>query len=224
MRKEITEENIRELLDELEKANLILLYSNSSTDYIQITKWWDYQSNMRRIFPSHYPAPEGWQDRVKDVSVRQPPTTADNRRPKPESGTRISKPEPEKHKTLPPGKVSKKQIDEKELFDLWNSLGIVKHRKLTGDMTRAIKATSRDFSAAEISQAMRNYAQIVNDEQCYFDYRWTMKDFLKRGLEKFLDLEVALKNYRKGGESGKHRQHSEEHGWTETPEDADFSH
>ena len=90
----------------------------------------------------------------------------------------------------------------KKLFDLWNSLGVIRHRKLTGDMTRAIKAASRDFSAAEISQAMKNYAQIVNDERCFFKYKWTLEDFLKRGLRKFLDLEVALKNYGKGGSYG----------------------
>ncbi len=93
------------------------------------------------------------------------------------------------------------EIPVKELFDFWNSLGIVKHRTLTGDMTRALRAALRDFSAAEISQAMKNYAHIVNDEQCYFSYRWVLKDFLKRGMEKFLDLEVARSNYRRKGVS-----------------------
>ena len=51
---------------------------------------------------------------------------------------------------------------------------------------------------------MKNYAHIVNDEQYYFEYKWTLEDFLKRGLRKFLDLEVAKNNYRKkGGHSGK---------------------
>ena len=99
------------------------------------------------------------------------------------------------------------ESEAKELFDLWNSLGVIKHKKLTGDMTRAIQAVSRDFSVAEISQAMKNYARIVNDEQCFFKYRWTMKDFLKRGSEKFLDLEVALNNYRKGGAGGVDKRH-----------------
>ena len=105
---------------------------------------------------------------------------------------------------------SPKPADEiKVLFDLWNSLGLIKHRSLTGDMTRAIKAASRDFSAAEISQAMKNYAHIVNDKQCYFKHKWTLKDFLNRGLEKFLDLEVALNNYRRqGGDGGIADKHS----------------
>ena len=71
MRKELTDENIPDLLTELEKAKLIIRYSNSSTTYIQITKWWDYQSAMRRIFPSHYPPPEGWEDRVRGIETAE---------------------------------------------------------------------------------------------------------------------------------------------------------
>jgi len=117
-----------------------------------------------------------------------------------------------KEYTSPSGEVySPKTPDEiKMLFDLWNSLGVIKHRKLTGQVMRAVKATLRDFSAAEVSQAMKNYALILNDERCFFKYRWTLKDFLKRGLEKFLDLEVAWKNYRREGTHGFDKRHSEQ--------------
>lgn len=101
MREELTQSNIRELLVELENADIIIQYSKSSTAYIQIARWWDYQSAMRRIFPSHYPPPDGWKDFVKGVSDRQTGTNADNVRPEPEEEeepeieTRISKPEVE---------------------------------------------------------------------------------------------------------------------------------
>lgn len=78
LRQELTEDNISQLLSELESAELIIRYSNSSNQYIQITKWWDYQSSMRRIFPSQYPPPEGWKDIIKGV-VPQTPTNADKR-------------------------------------------------------------------------------------------------------------------------------------------------
>jgi hypothetical protein len=123
------------------------------------------------------------------------------------------------HKTqnnseLTPEKVLKEEevdveVEVENIFNLWNSLGVIKHRKLSGQVMRAIKATLRDFSAAEISQAMKNYALILNDQQCFFKYKWTLKDFLKRGLEKFLDLEIALNNYRKEKASGADKKHSE---------------
>jgi hypothetical protein len=105
MREEFSPTIIEQLLKELEKAKLIIHYSNSSTKYLQIAKWWDYQSAMRRIFPSQYPPPEGWQDMVKGVSGGQTPTIADNVRPEeeveeePETGTRIMEPEEEEGKT-----------------------------------------------------------------------------------------------------------------------------
>ena len=67
LREELTPSNIPELLTELKNAGLIIHYSNSSTAYIQIVKWWDYQSAMRRVFPSQYPPPPNWQDQVRGV-------------------------------------------------------------------------------------------------------------------------------------------------------------
>lgn len=109
LREELTPSNIPELLAELEKAKLVIRYSNSSITYIQIAKWWDYQSAMRRIFPSHYPPPEDWQDTVKGVSGGQTPTNADKRHPEeeeeveeePETETRIVEPEKEKEDGKP---------------------------------------------------------------------------------------------------------------------------
>jgi hypothetical protein len=76
MRDEITGDNIPALLKELEDASLIIQYSASSEPLIQIKSWWNFQSGMRRIYPSKYPAPEGWQDRTKGVSGGQEPTNA----------------------------------------------------------------------------------------------------------------------------------------------------
>jgi len=67
MRDEITEENIPQLLAELEQSDLIIQYAGSSEPLLQIKKWWDFQSGMRRIYPSRYLPPEGWEDRVKGM-------------------------------------------------------------------------------------------------------------------------------------------------------------
>ena len=113
MREELTAQNIPELLTELEKAELIIHYSNSSIDYIQIAKWWDYQGAMRRIFPSQYPPPEGWKDIIKDVSVGQPPTTADKQHPEEEEEVEREKeiePEREKEVEVAPPTTAEKEI------------------------------------------------------------------------------------------------------------------
>ena len=83
------------------------------------------------------------------------------------------------------------------IFNFWNSQRIISHKKLTEDIKRAIKTALDTYSEGEVCQAIRNYAEILKDESYFFKYRWTLKDFLKRGLEKFLDLDIARANYRK---------------------------
>jgi phage replication O-like protein O len=94
----------------------------------------------------------------------------------------------------------------KEIYTVWNEQKIIVHKKLTDDTERTIRTTLKDYSKEEICQAIRNYAEILKGDQYFFKYSWTLKDFLRRGLPKFLDLGVAKKNYLRDRESGTHRQ------------------
>ena len=96
------------------------------------------------------------------------------------------------------------------LFELWNDLKIITHKKLTGDMKRAIDSARKDYSQEEIGQAMQNYAVIVKGPEYYFDHRWTLAEFLSRrhsnNIERFQDLEIAKSNFRdKEADRGTHR-------------------
>lgn len=95
------------------------------------------------------------------------------------------------------------------IFSLWNEQKIITHKQLSSDMIRAISKALNELSLEEISQAIRNYSEIINSDGLYwFSYRWTLKDFLARGLDKFRDLEVAKQNYRidkKEAKNGEHR-------------------
>jgi len=89
------------------------------------------------------------------------------------------------------------------IFNHWNQQGIIIHKELTNDMRSVIARTLRNYSAEEIKVTISNYAEIVTGEQYFFKYKWTLKDFLKRGIEKFADLEVAKSNFakEKGGKA-----------------------
>ena len=63
--KEIIPEDIPGLLNELAVNNLIILYEASSEPVIQLKGWWSHQGHQRWRYPSNYPAPEGWKDRIK---------------------------------------------------------------------------------------------------------------------------------------------------------------
>lgn len=83
------------------------------------------------------------------------------------------------------------------IFDHWNKAGIIKHQKLTGKMETKIKSALKDYTPEELAQAISNYSEILNSPEYYWSYRWTIQDFLMRGIEKFSDLQTAKKNYRK---------------------------
>lgn len=90
------------------------------------------------------------------------------------------------------------------IYTFWNERKIIEHRKLTDKMKRKINTTLKDYEEEEIKQSIKNYAEILNDDKYFFSYRWTIDEFLQRGLEKFMDREVAIQNYlkRDGGGSG----------------------
>jgi hypothetical protein len=60
----ISKADIPELLKELETQELIKVYATSKTKAIQMLDWWDEQ-RLQWAYPSRYPAPQGWQDRLR---------------------------------------------------------------------------------------------------------------------------------------------------------------
>jgi len=60
----IAKVDIPELLKELEKQELIKLYSTSKVNAIQMLDWWEEQ-RLQWAYPSRYPPPEGWTDHLR---------------------------------------------------------------------------------------------------------------------------------------------------------------
>lgn len=83
------------------------------------------------------------------------------------------------------------------IFNHWNKSKIIQHRKLTDKIKRKINSILKDYSLEEIQTAIDNYKLILESPLYYFNYKWTLNDFLQRGFEKFLDLETAKNNYKK---------------------------
>jgi len=83
------------------------------------------------------------------------------------------------------------------VFDFWNKQEIIQHRKLTDKTERTINSILKDYSIEEIKSAISNYKTILESSDYYFNYKWTLIDFLQRGFEKFSDLETATNNFKK---------------------------
>ncbi|HUW45597.1 MAG TPA: replication protein [Dehalococcoidia bacterium] len=105
--------------------------------------------------------------------------------------------------TTMPKETIKETIKESiVIFNHWNQQNVVVHKKLTDDIRSVIVRILRNYSAEEVKSAISNYAEIIHGEQYFFKYKWTLKDFLKRGIEKFTNLEIAKSNFLKEGNNG----------------------
>jgi len=62
--REIASEEIPALLELMETKGMIKVYSTSKTEAIQLLDWWGVQ-RLQWAWPSEYPPPEGWQDRLR---------------------------------------------------------------------------------------------------------------------------------------------------------------
>lgn len=60
----VTSEQILEWLGLIESNDTIARYQVDSKEYMQLVKWWEYQS-LSFATPSDYPKPEGWRDRIR---------------------------------------------------------------------------------------------------------------------------------------------------------------
>ena len=99
-------------------------------------------------------------------------------------------------------KSKKKQIKEdcskdiKTIFDCWNSKGIIKHKTLSPVIKKAIEKALKNYKLDQIVQAINTYSEILNS-QFYFNYKWSLSDFLNRknGISTFMEEGSNKINY-----------------------------
>ena len=95
-----------------------------------------------------------------------------------------------------------KDIDILSVFNFWNEQNIVVHKNCNGNES-IIKKLLKTYTVEEIKQSIKNYEEILHSENYYWSYTWTLKEFLKRGIDKFIDIEIARKNYAKSLKNSK---------------------
>jgi hypothetical protein len=82
------------------------------------------------------------------------------------------------------------------VFAYWNRKKIVKHRVLTDRIRRKISGQLKYYTVAELCESIFNYSEVLLDDGCYWTYRWTLHDFLQRGVEKFMSEAVPFENFK----------------------------
>ena len=64
----------------------------------------------------------------------------------------------------------------------WNSLKLQKCTKVTRPIVKTIEKSLSIFQLSDILAAIHNYSTVINSDDYWFDYRWSIRDFFSRGL------------------------------------------
>lgn len=110
--------------------------------------------------------------------------------------------------------TNKNSTEQREIykciFDHWNDQRIIVHRMLSEKDIRALNGAFKDFTQDSILKAITNYSSVLESPDHYFKHKWTLCDFIQRGLSKFVDAADPSSNYRNSS-SKKWDQSIDEH-------------
>lgn len=75
------------------------------------------------------------------------------------------------------------------IFNYWNSKDIIKHKELTKEREKVIANVLKKYNEEEIKKYIDRYKTVISDETYFFDYKWTLNEFLTRkdGVSAFTD-------------------------------------
>lgn len=95
--------------------------------------------------------------------------------------------------------IQKEKTPLEIVFEHWNSKEIIKHKQITKDIEKAYEKASKELklSTEDIKLAIDRYNEVLKAEGYYFKYKWSLAQFLSRGLgiKEFLDEGSKWVNY-----------------------------
>lgn len=174
---DITADDIQEWLNEIEGIGKFGRFTHNSKQFGYIFGFPEHQVVKNPSQWSFAPVPDKF-----DEKLEPPPAETE------EEATAIEK--------RPKGEDEGFTAITNSIFKHWNEKDILTHRKMTDSIRQAVKSTLREYEGYEIMQAIDNYAFILRSSKYFFTYKWTLKEFIRKNMEKFLDLKVAKDNYR----------------------------
>ena len=83
------------------------------------------------------------------------------------------------------------------IFNHWNTKGIIKHNSLNTEMKKYIDKRLKDYTMEIIKLAIDHYAEAYHSSYEYCDYKWNLETFLKQdnAFKDFLDDGSKWNNY-----------------------------
>lgn len=85
----------------------------------------------------------------------------------------------------------KKEIPKEyiSVFDFWNTQKIITHKEMTEQIIKAFEKCFKKYKEEEIKTYIERYKKVISDRTYFFDYKWTLTEFLSRrdGISAFTD-------------------------------------
>ena len=173
-------------------------------DFIQISNWEKYQNSdkLEQLKQQNRERQKRWYDKQKmldnnnsNVSLTLGLTQPNAIDKEEDKDKEVLKENIIKEKNQPFSPKIPQELQE--LFDFWNSKGIVVHRTINEKMAQLLKKALDLYGQAQIKQAIENYSIVLNDSTYYFKTRWTIGDFVKQtnALPDFLANGIKWINY-----------------------------
>ena len=173
-------------------------------DFIQISNWEKYQNidKLEQLKQQNRERQKRWYDKQKTLENNNSnvnltlgltqPNALDKEEDKDKE---VLKENTIKEKNQPFSPKIPKELQE--LFDFWNSKGIVVHRTINEKMVKVLKKALELYGQAQIKQAIENYSIVLSDSTYYFKTRWTIGDFVTQSnaLPDFLPEGIKWINY-----------------------------
>lgn len=173
-------------------------------DFIQISNWEKYQNSdkLEQLKQQNRERQKRWYDKQKtldnnnsNVSLTLGLTQPNAIDKEEDKDKEVLKENIIKEKNQPFSPKIPKELQE--LFDFWNSKGIVVHRTINEKMVKVLKKALDLYGQAQIKQAIENYSIVLSDSTYYFKTRWTIGDFVTQSnaLPDFLPEGIKWINY-----------------------------
>ena len=173
-------------------------------DFIQISNWEKYQNSdkLEQLKQQNRERQKRWYDKQKtldnnnsNVSLTLGLTQPNALDKEEDKDKEVLKENIIKEKNQPFSPKIPKELQE--LFDFWNSKGIVVHRTINEKMLKVLKKALDLYGQAQIKQAIENYSIVISDSTYYFKTRWTIGDFVTQSnaLPDFLTEGIKWINY-----------------------------
>lgn len=100
-------------------------------------------------------------------------------------------------------KATRKAVGQ-TVFERWQEQKeLVAHKAFTSDMLKNVLLWVDEYGSGALTQAVKNYAEVVGGSEYWFSYQWTFEDFFRRGstqkpapFKKFLTESKPLENFK----------------------------